>query len=84
MRELTIKYPYEIVNSPNLVRYLFLVHERVGLKPEFEFKVYLRGMKKLLERYGEEKTIFLILRAAEVSNFPFSTKFLEELAETLW
>ena len=79
LRNQTIGYPFDKINSPNLVKFLFLVHERIGLKPEFDFKVYLKGMKKLLEKYGEEKTISLILRAGEVSSFPFSTKFLEEL-----
>ena len=79
--ELTIKYPFEKVNASELVKFLFLVHERKGLKPAFEFKVYTRDMKKLLEELGPEKTIALILKAGEVCNHPFSIKFLRRLNE---
>lgn len=84
LAEQTIRYPFDKVTPWNLVEYMLLVQKRKGLEPPFEIKVHLRGMKKLLEECGEEKTIALILRAGEVSSFPFSIKFLKEFAKELY
>jgi len=80
-RELTIKYPFDRIDAPSLVKYLFLVHEKKGLKPQRKFVTYLREMKKFLEEVGEERTIALVLKASEVCSFPFSIEFLKRLNE---
>lgn len=83
IKDLTIEYPFDIVNSPNLVKYLFLVHERKGLKPQRDFRAYLREMKKLLDEVGEERAKFLILKASETCSYPFSTEYLRKLNNVL-
>lgn len=78
-RNQTINYPYDKIDSPSLVKFLFLVHERAGLQPHREFKTYLRQMKKFLSEVEGPQIIDLILRAIETSPYPFGIDYLRRL-----
>ncbi len=78
---LTIKYPFDDYSPNNLVKFIWLVHERKNLKPILPFGVYVNHIKKLLEELNGEEIAHLILNAAEVSNHPFTVKFLRSLYE---
>src|SRR5574342_224904 len=74
--ELTINYPYEKKTAHYLVKFIWLVHERKGLKPDLPFSAYTNHIKKLLEEIPADEIIDLILKASEMSNHPFTVKFL--------
>lgn len=80
-RPLTIEYEFEEITPNNLVKFIWLVHGRKGLKPILPFGAYVNHMKKLLEEISGEEIIALILNAGEVSNHPFTVKFLRSLYE---
>lgn len=79
--ELTIKYPYDSITPNNLVKFIWLVHERKGLKPELPFGAYVNHIKGLLKEMEGEEIIPLILKAGELSNHPFTVKLLRRIHE---
>jgi len=79
--ELTIKYEFEDFSPNHLVDFIWLVHERKALKPLLPFGAYVRHMKSLLKEIEGEKIVALILKAGEVSNYPFTVKLLKKLNE---
>lgn len=81
LKEQTITYPFEKTTHSYLVKYMFLVHERKGLKPHRPFVQYLPQMKKFAQEVGEEQVILLILRASETINYSFGINYLRRLYE---
>ncbi len=79
--ELTIKYESENYSPKHLVDFIWLVHERKGLKPLLPFSAYVRHMKSLLKEIEGERIVVLILKAGEVSNYPFTVKLIKRLNE---
>jgi hypothetical protein len=78
---LTIKYEFADYSPNNLVKFIWLVHERKGLKPILPFGAYVNHIKKLLEELSGEEIADLILNAGEVSNHPFTVKFLRKIKD---
>lgn len=79
--ELTIEYKFEDYSPKHLVDFIWLVHERKNLKPLLPFSAYIRHMKALLKEIEGEKIVALILKAGEVSNYPFTVKLIKKLNE---
>lgn len=79
--ELTIKYPFAKKDANSLVRFIWLLHERKGLTPQLPFSAYVVHIKSLLKELTADEIIPLILKAGEVSNHPFTIKFLKTLHE---
>lgn len=78
---LTIEYTFGEYTPNNLVRFIWLVHERKGLKPELPFGAYVNHMKGLLKEIEGEEIVHLILKAGELSSHPFTVKMLRRLHE---
>lgn len=79
--ELTIKYTFETKTPNDLVKFIWLVHERKNLKPQLPFGAYVNHIKGLLKELTEDEIILLILKAGEICNHPFTVKFLRGLHE---
>lgn len=77
----TIENPWPPVNAPNLVRFMFLLHERRGWQPSRQFKSYLREARKVLDKHEGQIVENALRKAAAVSQHPFSFKFVERIIE---
>ena len=80
--DVDLSFPYQKVNAPNLVKFLFLIAENKGSKMPREFRTYLREAKKFIDQVGEQQAIGLVQEAIRYSEHPFAFKFLWRLYES--
>ena len=76
-----IDNPYQPVNAPHLVAFLFLANERKGWKPPRPFRSYLRPAKQFIEKVGPEVAEVSVRKAANYAKHPFGMDFVVKVSE---
>lgn len=74
-----ITNPFTPITPWNLIRLMFLLHERKGLRPKRTQRSYIRQARKFLATVDESRAERLMLEAARVAKHPWGFSFLEKL-----
>lgn len=71
------------ITPKHLTIWLFKLHKQHNLTPQLEFVAYLRGAKKVIDRFGKKKTRYLLreLETEVMFEHPFTFKFVCEWFE---
>ncbi len=71
-----IENKFHPLTAPNLVKFLFFLHQRRGWDPPRDFCSYLREAKLLVKTYPEEVLEKALVRACHCSRHPFGFNFV--------
>jgi len=77
--ENSIANTFEPKTPKNLIKFMFLLHERRGLRPRRTESSYIREAKRFISEVGEEQTEKLMLEAARVASHSWGFNFLNNL-----
>jgi len=74
-----IKNPWPERNARNIVRFMFLLHERRGWKPPRRFKSYIWEARQMLAKHDGDTLEKALRKAAHVAKHPFGFTFVEHI-----